>query len=199
MEKETKTKKKEKVLVHNDNILEKNEKGVIKFVSLLTSFFATCLAILIFIFSVIASLSLANLPKEDLVNNNIVVTLLSKLNNYSVTDAKELITTMSSRFTFILFEIVVPTIAFIGAMLLLITLARRLIDFISNVKTEKDLFNAKKVEDAKDIISILSLVLLTTLVLFNEPSIIFYLLIEVLLYIIFILFKKCVLLKKDNH
>ena len=199
MEKETKTKKKEKVLVHNDNILEKNEKGVIKFASLLTSFFATCLAILIFIFSVMASLSLANLPKEDLVNNNIVVTLLSKLNNYSITDAKELITTMSNRFTFILFEIVVPTIAFIGAMLLLITLARRLIDFISSVKTEKDLFNAKKVEDAKDIISILSLVLLTTLVLFNEPSIIFYLLTEVLLYIIFILFKKCVLLKKDNH
>ena len=199
MEKETKTKKKEKVLVHNDNVLEKNEKGVIKFASLLTSFFATCLAILIFIFSVIASLSLANLPKEDLVNNNIVVTLLSKLNNYSITDAKELITTMSNRFTFILFEIVIPTIAFIGAMLLLITLARRLIDFISDVKTEKDLFNAKKVEDAKDIISILSLVLLTTLVLFNEPSIIFYLLIEVLLYIIFILFKKCVLLKKDNH
>ena len=199
MEKETKTKKKEKVLVHNDNVLEKNEKGVIKFASLLTSFFATCLAILIFIFSVIASLSLANLPKEDLVNNNIVVTLLSKLNNYSITDAKELITTMSNRFTFILFEIVIPTIAFIGAMLLLITLARRLIDFISDVKTEKDLFNEKKVQNAKDIISILSLVLLTTLVLFNEPSIIFYLVIEVLLCIIFMLFKRCVLLKKDNH
>lgn len=199
MEKEKKTKKREQVMVEEKIVLEKNEKNIVRFVALLTSFFATGLAILIFVFSVMATLSVANLPKEELVNNNVVVTLISKLNSYSISDAKDLITTMSSRFTFILFEIVVPAIAFIGAMLLLLVLGKRLIDFVNNIKTEKDLFNQKKLQDIHDIISILSLVLLTTLVLFNQPSIIFYLLIELLLWVIYVLFKRCVLLKKDNH
>lgn len=199
MEIEKKTKKREQVMVEEKIVLEKNEKHIVKFVALLTSFFATGLAILIFVFSVMATLSVANLPKEELVNNNVVVTLISKLNSYSISDAKDLITTMSSRFTFILFEIVVPAIAFIGAMLLLLVLGKRLIDFVNNIKTEKDLFNQKKLQDIHDIISILSLVLLTILVLFNQPSIIFYLLIELLLWVIYVLFKRCVLLKKDNH
>lgn len=196
MEKEKKTKKREQVMVEEKIVLEKNEKHIVRFVALLTSFFATGLAILIFVFSVMATLSVANLPKEELVNNNVVVTLISKLNSYSISDTKDLITTMSSRFTFILFEIVVPAIAFIGAMLLLLVLGKHLLDFVNNIKTEKDLFNQKKLQDIHDIISILSLVLLTTLVLFNQPSIIFYLLIELLLWVIYVLFKRCVLLKK---
>ena len=184
----------------NDNtLLIKDERKLVKFTALIISFFASILAIVIFVFSIIASISVSNLPKEELVNNNIVVTLISKLNNYSVSDAKELIDSLSSRFAFIMFEIIIPTIAFVGAMLLLIVLSKRLIDFISDVKTQKDLFSNKKVKEAQDIISILSLILLTTLVLFNEPSIIFYLLIELLLCTIFVLFKKCVLLKKDNQ
>ena len=198
MEKEKKVKKEEKskLDVQENIVMVKDEKRLVKFVSLLTTFFATSIAILIFVFSVMASLSIAQLPKEDLVNNNIVVTLLAKLNNYSVSDAKELINSMNNRFGFILFEIVIPTIAFIGAMLLLIALGKRLIDFVRDVKTESDLINTKKLGEIQDIISILSLVLLTTLVLFDQPSIIFYILIEFLMCVIYVLFKKCVILKK---
>ena len=194
----TKTKE-NKIKTESDNITVSDEKKLVKFISLLITFFASALAIIIFVFSIIASISIANLPKEELVNNNIVVTLISKLNNYSISEVKGLINTLSSRFSFIVFEIIIPTIAFIGAMLLLIALSKRLIDFISDVKFKNDIFTDKKVNNLKDIISILSLVLLTTLVLFNEPSIIFYLIIELLLCATFILFKKCVLLKKDNH
>ena len=81
-------------------------------------------------------------------------------------------------------------------MLLILVLAKRIIEFISDVKYEKDLFNKKKLSNIQDIISILSIVLLATLVIFNKPSIIIYLLIEVLLCIVYLLFKKCISLRK---
>ena len=62
--------------------------------------------------------------------------------------------------------------------------------------TESEYERAKKLLESQDIISILSLVLLTTLVLFNKPTIIIYLLIEILLWIIYLLFKRSVMMKK---
>ena len=203
MEKEVKKiKKNEKAKEELKNeavILGKNEKKLIKFMGLIISFFATSLALLIFVFSVMASLSIAHLTKDTLVNNNIVVILLSKLNGYSISEVKEMIMTMSNRFTFILFEIIIPAIAFIGSMILLAVLTKKVFDFVSDINTEKDLFSKKKVREVQDIIGIISIVLLATLVIFNEPSIIFYLFIELLLGASYILFKKCVLMQKNNQ
>lgn len=197
--KEVKTKKvevNEKETVKEEVILEKREKRLVKFIALLSSFFATALAILIFVFSVIASISTANLAKEELVNNNIVVTIISKLNNYSTIEVKDLIANMTNRFTFILFEIIIPTIAFVGAMILILVLAKRAIEFVSDITYEKDLYNKRKLLNLQDIVVILSVVLLTTLVIFNRPTIIIYLLIEALLGIVYYLFKKCIIFKK---
>lgn len=194
-EKELKIKKPE--LVNEEEIVfEKQEKRVVKFIALLSAFFATGLAILIFVFSIIACISVSNLSKEALINNNVVVTLVSKLNGYSIAEVQDLIGNMTSSFKFILFEIVIPTIAFVGAMLLIIALARRVIEFVSDIKYEKDLYNKKKLASALDIISILSVILLATLVIFNRPTIIIYLLIETLLCIIYLLFKRCVMVRK---
>ena len=194
--KNEKVKKVESAKEEESIVLEKREKRLVKFISLLSAFFATAVAILIFVFSVISCISVANLSKEDLVNNNIVVTIISKLNNYSINEVGDIISNMTNRFVFILFEIVIPTIAFVGAMILILLLAKRVIEFISDVTYEKDLYNKKKLSDARDIIAVLSIVLLTTLVIFNKPTILIYLLIEALLTLIYYLFKKCVMLRK---
>ena len=191
MEKE----KKEKVIQENV-VLGSNRKHLIKFIALLSSFFATMLAILMFIFTVISSISIANLDKNALISNNIVVTLLSKLNGYTKIEAESLLRVMNSRVMVIVFEIIIPAIAFIGSMLLLIILSKKVMDFIDKVTYESELFNKKKVHELEDIMGILSVVLLATMVLFNQPSIIFYLLIELLLIVIYLLFKKCSLTKK---
>ena len=197
MEKEVKVKKiKSKENIEENVVLAKREKRLVKFIALLSAFFATGLAILMFIFGVIACVSVFNTDKELLVNNNIVVTVVSKLNSYSTLEVKDLINNMSNKFTFILFEIIIPTIAFVGAMILILVLAKRVIEFISDVTYEKDLYTKKKLSNIQDIISILSIVLLSTLVIFNKPSIIIYLLIEILLCLIYLLFKKCVILRK---
>lgn len=196
LKKEIKTQKEILEKEEEPIIMNKSEKNLVKFIALLSSFFATALAITIFVFSVIACISVSNLEKEALLNNNIVVTMVSKMNNYSVLETKDLITNMSNRFTFILFEIIIPTIAFVGAMILMLVLAKRIIEFISDIKYEKDLYNKKKLINVQDIVSILSIVLLTTLVIFNKPSIIIYLLLEALLCMVYFLFKKCVTLQK---
>ena len=196
MEKKVKEKKniakKENVEKKENIVLHDNEKKLIKFTALLASFFASGLALLILIFSIISTIAVAKLPKADLINNNIVVTLVSKLNNYSNVDTTNLISNITNKFTFIAFEIIIPMFAFIGAMILIIVLSKKVLDLISNVKYEKELFTLKKLDVVKDIISLLSLILLTLLVLFNEPVIILYLIIELLLFIIYALFKKCV-------
>lgn len=199
--KEKKVVKKEEVkkeVLKDDGpvIMLKHEKNLVKFAALLSAFFASGLAILMFIFSVVACISIFNLPNEELVNNNIVVTLVSKLNNYSALEVKDMIINMSNNLSFVLFEIIIPAIAFIGSLILVIVLAKRLIEFVNDITYEKDLYNKKKLSRAQDIISILSIVLLTMLVIFDKPSIILYLLIEVLLCIIYLLFKKCVSLRK---
>ena len=199
MEKEKKVKEVKKVEQNKDfgeEVIDKREKSVIKFVALVSSFFATALAILIFVFSVIASIATANMPKEELVNNNIVVTIISKMNNYSTVEVKDLINSMTNRFAFILFEIVIPTIAFVGAMILILVLAKRIVEFVSDINYEKDLYNKRKLINLQDIIVILSVVLLATLVIFNRPTIIIYLLIEALMLIIYYLFKKCIIFRK---
>ena len=190
-------KKEEKEIVEEAVIIDKSEKNLIKFIALLSAFFATGMAILIFVFSVIACISVANSSIDALLNNNIVLTVVSKMNNYSISEVKTIIESIgSSRLTFILFEIVVPTIAFVGAMILILVLSKRAIEFIADVSSEKDLYTKRKLINIQDMISILSIVLLTTLVIFNRPSIIIYLLIEALLCIVYLLFKKCVIMRK---
>lgn len=195
-EKETKTKKIEQETVNDTVVLENRTKRSVKFVVLLSSFFATAMALLVFVFSVIAIVSVINQSQTELLNNNIVITMVSKMNNYSISEVTELINNMTGKVTFILFEIVIPTIAFVGAMILILVLAKRVIEFIDDVVYEKDLYNKKKLIGIQDIISILSIILLTTLVIFDKPSIFIFLLIEALLGIIYMLFKKCIILKR---
>ena len=109
LEKEIKVKNKEEKETREEEtiVFEKREKKLVKFIALLSSFFATAMALLIFIFSIITCISVSSLDKELLINNNIVVTIISKLNNYSVLEVTELINGMSNRFTFILFQIVI--------------------------------------------------------------------------------------------
>ena len=189
---EKKNKDKKVTLKEKNIILHDRERKLIKFVALLASFFASGLALLMLIFGIICTIAVSKLPKADLINDNIVVTLVSKLNNHSIIDTNDLISNMSNKTTFILLEIIVPTVAFISAMMLIIFLSKKVLDFVSNVKIEKDLFTPKKLDDVKDIILLLSLILLALLVLFNEPMIIIYLIVELLLFIIYLLFKKCV-------
>ena len=190
MEKKEKVKK--SVVKNDTTVLDKNEKKLIKFIALLSAFFAAGLAIMMLVFGIISTIAVAKLPKSELVDNNIVVTLLSKIDGYSVIEAKSIIGNMSNSFSFIMLEIIIPIVAFIGALVLIIFLSKKVLDFISDVNTEKDLFSKEKLNNLQEMISYLSVILLALLVIFNEPSIIVYLFIELLLIIIYGLFKYCV-------
>lgn len=194
VEKATKTEK--KIDKEELTILGKREKKLAKFAALLGAFFASGSAILIFVFGVISVISSINLSNDALLNNNIVTTFVSKMNGYTMLETKDIISVMTNRLTFIVFEIVIPAIAFIGTMLLIIVLAKRVIDFVNDVNFEKDLYTKKKLSSLREIVTILSVILLATLVIFNRPSIIIYLIINALLGIIYLLFKRCVLLEK---
>ena len=192
--KETKTKEKKILKKENENdvVCTKETKKFLKIISIVAVFFATMCSLIVFIFGVITTLAIAGNSKEDLLSNNTVITFVSRMNNYSISDAEASINGMGNRLLFIIFEVVVPAIALICAMLLIIYLTTRILNYVNNISKEKDIFTKKKYQEAKDIISILSTILFVTFLIFDKPSFVFYLLIELLSVIVIYLYRKIV-------
>lgn len=199
------TKKKEKVtsekvvkekVVSNKELFSLEQRRVVKIIAAIVTFFATMLGIVVFVFGIIATLSVANGTKEEILSNNTVLTFISNTNHYTNAEAQSAIENMGSKPLFIIFEIVVPALALTCAMILVIYLAMRVVEFIRGVSKESELYTKSKYEDIKEMVEILSTALFVTFLIFDKPSIVFFLLIELLLLIIVVLFKKVVDLQK---
>lgn len=208
---EEKTKKNEKVVKkkkatrkytkHNENLEIKKDdaiicnndtKFVVKFVAIVCTFFSTVFAAIFLIFGIVSVLSAINLPKEQLIESNIVTSFLSKINGYSIAEIENSINFIDSKAFFILFEIIIPTAALICSMVLLIKFSRKLMMFFSDIRKEKDLFRLRKYGELRDMVIILSISLFILIALLNSEYIILFFIIEVLLYIILYLYKRCI-------
>ena len=179
-------KKDDAVICNNDT------KFVVKFIAVVCTFFSTVFAAIFFIFGVVSFLSAIQLPKEKLLESNIVTSFLSKINGYSITEIENSINVIDSKAFFIFFEIIIPTAALICSMVLLIKFSRKLMAFFSDVKKEKDLFRIKKYGEVRDMVIIVSISLFILIALLNSEYIILFFIIEILLLIILYLYKRCI-------
>ncbi len=180
------TKKDDAVICNND------AKFVVKFIAVVCTFFSTVFAFIFLIFGIVSVLSAIQLPKEKLIESNVVTSFLSKINGYSVTEIENSINVIDSKAFFIFFEIIIPTAALICSMVLLIKFSKRLIEFFSDVKKEKDLFRIKKYGELRDMIIIVSISLFILIALLNSEYIILFFIIEILLFVILYLYKRCI-------
>lgn len=165
-------------------------------IAILLAFFASAASIFMFVFGIIVSLKIIDLTKLELLSDNFSVTFLANLHGGSITEMKELIGSYTSQELFIIFKVAVPVIAFVIAMVLLIILAKSVMDFVSEVTTEKELFVRKNVYELEKMACYLMTILTILLLIFESPSIIIFGLISLLVFIALQLFKKVVYLKK---
>ena len=184
--KKTKRSEEDKILF-SDNI-----KKLVKLASVLCAFFSTILILIMLFFGIVTTFIVINSDKGQLVGNNTIITFVSNINDYSIQEMINTIETMDSKGIFIIMEIILPVIALIAVGLLLIILSKKILDFIANVKYEKDLFALDKVDEVRVIANNLSLVLLVTFVIFDNPSFLVYALIEFLIYASYKLYMRCI-------
>ena len=194
MEKKKLVKKEEK----NKIIITNDIKRIVKLIAYLGSFFSSLLIILTFVFGIITSLSVINSTTDSLLSNNYVITFISKINNCSIYDTRVSIMNSDSKLLYALFDIILPVIALIFALLLIILVLNSLIKFVEENNTNNDIFTKNNISILEKIINIISIVLFITYILFNSPSIIFLLFIYFLLYMVFILFKMNVKEMENN-
>ena len=176
----------------NTTIVSKEEKMMVKVIFMIATFFATVLSLIIFVFGIITTTAIINGQASELANNNTVMTFITRMNGYTISEAQHSINIMDSKFLYIAFEVIVPSMALICAMLLLIYLSVRIMNFVEGISKEKDLYTTDKYMDAKDIFCILSVIIFISFLIFNKPSFIFFMLIELLICFVIILYKKVV-------
>lgn len=201
--KEVKTvssKKTEKVQVakeqNDDLVITKETRLLIKIIGIVATFFATMFSLIVFVFGFITTFAIIGGSKEQLVTDNTVVTFVSRMNNYTIAESESAISGMGNKFLFILFEVIVPALSLICAMILIIYLTTRVLNYVHGIKSESDMFTKKKYQEIKDIVAILSTILFVTFLIFNTPSFVFYMIIELFAAMVVFLYKKVVDLKK---
>ena len=206
MEKETKKKEIKKPKVVNETkkakeikapkkdnnvVITKDIRRIVKFTTMMATFFASLFVIIVFVFSVMTTLSVMNNTRDELLDNNFAMTFISKLSNNTIYDTKLNVQTTESNFIFATVNIILPSIVLIGALILIIYFAHLIDKFLEDTETEKELFTTQKTKELENIINIVSLIIFIFSILFNRPAMIFVLLIFFLLYAIYFLFKKC--------
>lgn len=192
-EKDTKLNKEKKTIKKSDAIIiSKDNNKIVKFVASLMTFFASIVSIIVFVFGIISTIQVARNPASEAVHDNFSVTFISSLSNNTVEETKLAMLSMDSKVVYILFNIVLPVIAIVCALILLILLSYLLLRFFDGPLTEKKLFTSKKSHQLSAITDVICVIIFVVWALFNSPSFPFVLLIYLLLFIINGLFKKCV-------
>lgn len=198
MEKEKKTVKEEKKITKverkstNNIVFTKDIKIIVKILAIMASFIATIVSIFVFVFGIITSLNAANLEKSELLHDNFSVTFISNVNCNTIIETENIIKGYGSKALFIIFDIVLPSIALITVMILLVIFSKQLLDFINSVTKENELFTKDKLNVIEKLTCLIAAMLTISLIFFGSPSIIIYLFISVLLFIVIGLFGKCV-------
>jgi len=179
-------------------IFTQDIKKAAKTLGVIVAFLATAASIFVFVFGIITSLKAANYTKEELLHDNFSVTFISNVSGNTIYDTENIIEGYGSKALFIIFDIVLPAIAFITIMILLIIFVKQLLEFVSGITKESELFTKEKLQTIEKLLCIIATALTVALVVFGRPSILIYAFISALLFIIIGLFDKCIEYKKNR-
>ena len=195
--KETKKIIEKKIVMTDNEIVGKDVKAIIKLICYITTFFASILAIVVFVFGIIATISVSNSSSSEILHNNFVITFVSKISNTTIEETQLSILTLDNRFVYVMFNIVLPSIALVCVALLLILLSFQVLKFFSGKITEKKLFTSNRLRQLENIVNITAIIVFIVWILFDTPSLPLILLIDILLCVTYYLFKKCVQYNKQ--
>ena len=120
----------------------------LKNISILLILFSSIASFLLVVFS---SLTTISTLKNKLVNNEPIIYFVSKINSYSLSETTDIINNMQNKGTFIIFEVLIPTILILIAFISLIVLSNRIIYLIKDIKSNKTLITAEKFNDLKNL------------------------------------------------
>jgi len=198
MEKEKKVEKKEIKKIQKEEtqtLFNENVKKVVKISSLVLSFFAIIMCIFTFVFGIITSLKVINSTKVELLHDNFSVTFLSNINSKSIVEMKDLVQGYGSKTLFIIVNVVLPALAIVAVSILSIILLKKIMDFVDDINTEKELFSKDNIPVIEKFTCLITTIITISFVVFNQPSFILYIFITLLLFIIINLFYRCVKVK----
>ena len=77
-------------------------------------------------------------------------------------------------------------------MIILIIAIKEILDFVAKVSREKDLYTKARLIDVERIACLIETIITIHFVVFNRPSILLFLLVSLMFFIIIGLFAKCV-------
>ena len=193
-------KKEEKVSVvktsKKDNriIFKKESKKVVKVVSYIGMFFASAACIFIFVFGIMTTLKVANSTKSELIGDNFSLTFISNINFTSIAETKEIITDSGSTTLLIAFNVIIPAIAIIASCILFMIILSKILNFFDKDYdiTEKELYTRDNLSLIEKVACLTECILIISLIVFDRPTILLYLLVSVLLFSVIGLFNKCI-------
>ncbi len=191
-------KEKKEIRIFDDNVI--SLKTIVTSVKVISLALVTISIVYLIIstgYFIFSTKTVFNNSFEDILKDEMTINYISKINDYSLSDIKDAIEMEADKLPFYLFEIVFPTIILIFVFILSIVLGKKLNNFVRNVKSNKDLFTNKKIEELKKIRNIILDICFLLFLKFNLTFLIFYALLDFMLEIIIYLFSNCVE-KKEN-
>ena len=164
----------------------------LKITATLGIIFSSFALLVILVLCTLTTISISVNTIEQSLNNNSTIEYVAKINSYSISVAKDAISNITNKGLFIAFDVILPSIIVLIAFILLIFANKKILDFIKDVKTNKNLFTTQKLEELKVIRSYFLTIGLLLFIVFDFSYFFIYLILVITLEIILYLFNYCV-------
>ena len=127
-----------------------------------------------------------------LANNQMVTSFITRINSYDIENVKEIILN-DTKVELFIFEILMPTLLFVAASIYGIVLCKKIMDFVSELKTEKQVFTKEKFYEFIKLKNIIIGFLIIVLIVFDFslPYFVGAFIMDILLEIISYFYKHC--------
>ena len=189
---------KDKEVSEAERIKLKDIMATLKFSSLVGIVVNAIFVLTTIILCVLALLNINVTPEEELINNESVVSYISKVNNNSIEDTKYEIS-ISSKGELIVFDVVFPSLFILSSLICMIVFCSKMQTFTAKVKTDKELFTKQKLKELTILSEWLQLAGFTLMFVFGFYYIIRYLFFVLILEIILYLFNYCVNYNRNKN
>ncbi len=195
MKKEKKEKKEKTLKLGIKTIDLKSIIFPIKLISIVGVVLGFIFLILTGYYCVVSTNYILNSSPEEIQNDKLTVNYISNINDYSIEETKEIIGEIGeigSKTEFLMFEVILPTIAIVLVTILIVILCKKSYDIVKNVKSNKDLFTEKNLKSLKDISSLVLDMYLIFFLIYGIRYIFYLIFIDLVFQIILYLFNNCV-------
>ena len=173
-------------------IFNKNLKKIIQIISMIIAYGAAVVALFTFVFGIITVLQVLDSTKLDLFHDNFSISFIANMNGITNSEVIGIISEYGNGAMFVIFNVLIPAIAITCSMIILIITIKNILDFTNKVTHEKDLFTRNRLIDVEKIACLIETIITIHFVVFNRPSVLLFLLICLMFFIIIGLFSICV-------